>query len=189
MWFEFKAALVYIVNNLFSIHLALQMLHNLMGRVDTVFPVQLCSLMCAFPVLICRIFHIIFWKCKCNIFMYISLSLSTSPTSIITGLQLISLQTQTRRNKMLKTKITEKLWSKNGNGKRQLACAHNFPERRTCRKWQLLAFDCFTDDVNDVSTHRVPTSAPPRPESSLWPSDRIISNSSSSENYVQTKRK
>lgn len=98
--------------------------------------------------------------------MYISLALyfSHSPAGIITGLQLISLQTQTRRNKMLKTKITEKLWSKNGNGKRQLACAHNFPERRTCRKWQLLAFDCFTDDVNDVSTHRLP---PPPIQSDL----------------------
>lgn len=98
--------------------------------------------------------------------MYISLALyfSHSPAGIITGLQLISLQTQTRRNKMLKTKITEKLWSKNGNGKRQLACAHNFPERRTCRKWQLLAFDCFTDDVNDVSTHRLPPFHPVRPQ-------------------------
>lgn len=79
--------------------------------------------------------------------MYIFL---VAAQSIITGAALLA--ADFAANKLCKiNKMKE-------NGKTQLACAHNFPERRTCRKWQLLAFDCFTDDVNDVS-NRSPVAA------------------------------
>jgi len=107
-----------------------------------------------------NLLHIL--KCKCNIFIYIYLCFPCThfplfflsiPESIITGfsslnfaLQLI-LSVELCRIQMKEKYMYNKRW-KNA----ALACAHNFPECRTCRKWQLLAFDCFTDDVNDVST-------------------------------------